>query len=73
MYVAAGKIQSLSLIIWINSCQVSNISQNIFTPDLFIYKKPQNRTEFDNIFVGIKVDLCIRVPLSLFMRTVERN
>gem|GEM_PF-4168146 len=42
---------------WINSCQVSNISQNIFTPDLFIYKKPQNRPEFDDIFVGIKVDL----------------
>lgn len=58
---------------WINSCQVSNISQDIYPGILKTIKNPQNRPEFDDIFVGIKVDLCIRVPLSLFMRTVERN
>lgn len=57
MYVVAGKIRFLSLIMWINSCQVLNISQDIYPGILKTIKNPQNRPEFDVIFVGIKVDL----------------
>jgi hypothetical protein len=44
---------------WVNSCQMSNISHGINNTVRIVGENPLNRPEFDKVFIGIKVELVI--------------